>query len=291
MRNLSDQRGVSLIELMVGLTIGLLLAVIASATYLYSKQNFNTTSETAQAEENGRFALNLLARHIQNAGFVMIDPASSNPQGAKDDRISGCDFGYTDTSQTPNFTCLTSTPVGQLPSSSFKTIFETDVPATSGGNFEGADCIGNQAQPVVVAGVTKTYQVTSYFFISSTVTRTEYGTTTMGQLSCLPGNLTNGAAQLSQPLIPGIVQMDVNYITGTDPNTAKTLANAAAVTAANNWAQVSAVELCVLSKTNLQQSDLARSYTDCRGNAIVSEPNAIYRTFRTRVNLRNIPLS
>jgi type IV pilus assembly protein PilW len=62
------QAGLTLIELMVSLVIGLLLAIIASSTYLYSKQAYNAVSANSQLEENGRLALNLLAKNIQSAG-------------------------------------------------------------------------------------------------------------------------------------------------------------------------------------------------------------------------------
>jgi type IV pilus assembly protein PilW len=284
-----SQRGVSLVELLVGLAIGLILALAASAAYLYSKQGFNTTSETSQTEENGRFALNLLTRYIQSAGFVMIDKTAGFPSGAPAGKISGCDYGYTSTGGTPNFTCLSAATTGTFATSSIKTVFETDAPVTTGGKFEGTNCIGDAANAVVVAGVTKTYQITSYFFVSTTEAKTEYGTTTMGQLSCLPGDLGSGAlASGVQPLIPGIIQMDVKYVVGAENTGPRTLKTAEAVATASEWDQVSAVDLCVMAKTLLASvNDVGRSYTDCKGATITSEPNAVYRTFRTRVNLRN----
>ena len=76
----SRNRGVTLVELMVGLTIGMLLVVIASAVYLYSKKTYNVVSENAQMEENGRFALNLLTKYVQSAGFAMVDPLANSAQ-------------------------------------------------------------------------------------------------------------------------------------------------------------------------------------------------------------------
>jgi type IV pilus assembly protein PilW len=299
-KNLHPSRGVSLVELMVGLAIGLLLALAASSAYMYSKQSFNSTSETAQAEENGRFALNLLTRFIQSSGFAMIDTKSNYPTSALDQRISGCDFGYTDMGGPPNFTCLTAAVTDTFASSSLRVVFETDQSRLGGGDFEGANCIGETANAVVETGVTRTFQTTSYFFVSSTTVKTEYGTTTMGQLSCLPGDTGTGVAtgQQQQPLIPGIVQIDFRYVSGAATATTKTFLTAAETAnipiqpgGATGWDIVSAVDVCVMSKTLLVGvNDVGRTYTDCKGNAIAIDPNAIYRTFRTRVNLRNAPL-
>lgn len=61
--------GLSLIELMVGLTLGLLMTA-ALLTYLGDMTRSRTQLAVAgQVNENGRFALNLLANHAVHAGF------------------------------------------------------------------------------------------------------------------------------------------------------------------------------------------------------------------------------
>jgi type IV pilus assembly protein PilW len=288
----SKQSGVSLIELMVGLTIGLVLATIASATYLYSKQGFVTNSESAQTEENGRFAINLLTRYIQSSGFATLRTDGKFPTAARDDRLRGCDYGYTEVSAPVDFTCLSAAGTSTLASSSINIVFETDAPSSAAGSYEGRDCIGNSALALVEAGTTKSHQVSSYFYVSSTTVKTEYGTTTMGELSCIPGALGAGASANSQPLIPGIVQLDFGYIVGDRDNQPRTLKTAAQVTAANEWAMVSAVEVCVMAKSVVASgNDTGRTHTDCKGSVISAQPNAIYRNFRSRVNLRNLRLS
>ena len=292
--NRSKSRGVTLIELLVGVTIGLLLALVASSTYLFSKQTFNTVTEVSQMEENGRFALNLLARYVQSAGFSMIDPKANLAAGGLDNKISGCDNGYTTMSaSSPNFTCLASAPTGQLPSAGIRTIFETDAPLGGSANFQGANCIGNGAAPVVVDGVTKTYLVTSYFYVSTATAQTAYGTATMGQLSCLSDDSTLTAPNTYQiqPIIPGIQQIAANYLVSTSATGGQLAQTAAAVTTAASWPSVAAIELCVLAKSiGPSNNDTGKTYTDCYGTAITANPNETYRTFRSTVNLRNVIL-
>jgi type IV pilus assembly protein PilW len=290
--------GLTLIELMVGLVIGLVLAIVASSTYLYSKQAFNAVSENSQMEESGRFALNLLARNIQSAGYVSIDPKASGPQGPTDLKIRGCDFGMTNpktATSTADLACLGSTPAGTTRSASIGVFYDTDANNTSGAKFQGFDCLGNAPVTVasVPAGGSPTYEVRSYFFISNTTAQTPYGTTTMGQLSCVTDPTTAAGATATfqaQPLIPGVHQMAVTYLTPStlDKNAAQAGNSAATLETAGTWPQVVAVELCVLTKSiQASGNDTATQVTDCYGNSFTPPPAQSFRRFTSIVNLRN----
>ncbi len=66
-------RGVSLVELMVSMVLGLLLMLGIVRVYLDSKVNYTADEEVARVQENGRFALNLLKRELTLAGFYAGD--------------------------------------------------------------------------------------------------------------------------------------------------------------------------------------------------------------------------
>lgn len=296
-------RGVTLIELLVSLVIGLLLAIAASATYLFSKQSYSAVTENSQMEENGRFALTLLVRYIQSAGNVMLNPQATAAQGALDVKIRGCDLGFVNARSgtgPADIACRTATPAGERRSSSVSTFFETDAPSLTGARFEGFNCIGDGAAAKTTTGltglITTTYQASSHLFISTeTVPTANGGTTTMGQLSCAPENSTTGALSLSQPLIPGIEQLAVTYllpsvptVSGEVPRLAQSPLTAAQVAAANRWGEVVAVDLCVLTRSiQPAGNDTGTQYTDCFGTALVTTGSESFRTFRTTVNLRN----
>ncbi|HEX5755018.1 MAG TPA: PilW family protein, partial [Arenimonas sp.] len=61
-------RGLSLIELMVGMVIGLMLSGAAIGVFLSNKQVFTTTDNLGRMQDNGRFAFESLARDIREAG-------------------------------------------------------------------------------------------------------------------------------------------------------------------------------------------------------------------------------
>lgn len=70
------QRGLSLIELMIAITLGLLLLAGITQIFLANKVTFNTTDSLSRLEENGRFAMEILAKHIRMAGYA--DPSKTD---------------------------------------------------------------------------------------------------------------------------------------------------------------------------------------------------------------------
>lgn len=298
-------KGLTLIELMVSLVIGLLLAIAASSTYLYSKQAYNAVSETSQLEENGRMALDLLTRYVQSAGYVAINPKSAFPYGALDLKVSGCDFGMVSPQTASNdpaaLACNATTPAGKRRSASLSVVNETDKfdsTAASGaavGKLQGINCVGNGATvipPDASKDSVETYLVRSNFFISSSIAATKFGTTTMGQLSCVADETVPGGlvSYQPQPLIPGVVQLAVTYLTASTlaAGASQKAATSAALTTANAWNTVTAVDICVLTQS-IQSSgnDTGVATKDCYDADIAVVPNQTFRRFTTTVKLRN----
>lgn len=63
------QLGVTLIELMVALAIGLLLVIAMSAIFVNSSTSRRELALSAEVIENGRYGLDLLTRELSQAGF------------------------------------------------------------------------------------------------------------------------------------------------------------------------------------------------------------------------------
>lgn len=85
-------RGVSLIELMVALVIGLLLIAGAVTVYMQSRNTYRTTESAARMQETGRYAVSVIEPDVRLAGFwgmtnrpemvESTDPAITNNCGA-----------------------------------------------------------------------------------------------------------------------------------------------------------------------------------------------------------------
>ncbi len=64
------QHGFTLVELMVGMTIGLVLLLVIGSVFVSSRQVFREQEDNARVQEGGRFALEIIGRSIKQAGYV-----------------------------------------------------------------------------------------------------------------------------------------------------------------------------------------------------------------------------
>lgn len=62
-------RGLSLIELMISILLGIILSIGIVTIYIESKNNYQAEDEIARIQENGRYTLSLLKRELTLAGF------------------------------------------------------------------------------------------------------------------------------------------------------------------------------------------------------------------------------
>ncbi len=72
--------GLSLVEFMVALGIGLLLTVTIGYIFSGSLQIFRVQDENARIQESGRFILDTLGRQISQAGYTAISSDYSDPK-------------------------------------------------------------------------------------------------------------------------------------------------------------------------------------------------------------------
>jgi len=68
--SLQFQKGLSLIELMVAMVIGLILVAGVIEIYVNSKQTYRNQDALSRLQENGRYALSTLVTKIRPAGFA-----------------------------------------------------------------------------------------------------------------------------------------------------------------------------------------------------------------------------
>ena len=62
-------RGITLVELMVALAVGLLLLLAVVSIFASSKQTYRMQEAMARVQESGRIALELIAREVREAGY------------------------------------------------------------------------------------------------------------------------------------------------------------------------------------------------------------------------------
>jgi type IV pilus assembly protein PilW len=66
----SSHDGLSLIELLLAMALGLIVTLASISLLISSKSGYQTLDEMSRVEESGRYALETIARAIRQAGFV-----------------------------------------------------------------------------------------------------------------------------------------------------------------------------------------------------------------------------
>ena len=75
------QLGLSLIELMIAITLGLLMTAALIEFFVSNKQIYRTQESLSRVQENGRFAVHFIATDVRMAGYVTCFSETS-PAGA-----------------------------------------------------------------------------------------------------------------------------------------------------------------------------------------------------------------
>lgn len=72
------QKGLSLVELMISITLGLMLTLAIVQVLYTSQTTYRLDRETAAIQENARFAVDLIRREMVNAGYNGCGPDAQN---------------------------------------------------------------------------------------------------------------------------------------------------------------------------------------------------------------------
>lgn len=244
-------RGLTLTEMMVGLSAGLLVTMAGIAALLLARQGFATTSDQSLNFDAGRLGVDLLARNVRMAGSPPFDPATVTTD------ISFALPG--------GVLALEGTDGGTGPDS--LTVRYWSNQAYDAARMVGADCLG---QSVGVGLVVNTFSVNA----------------TSG-LACVG----NGSGGTGTPVSVAshVTDLQVTYgIAATaESHSAVRFVNAATVTSELAWARVRNVELCVeVTAPDPRPGAGASPGLNCRGSAFAND-NRMRKTYRTTVNVRN----
>lgn len=291
-------RGLSLIEVLISMAIGLVVIGAVIVSYLGSGRAGRYQSAYSQMDQDAQIGLNVLSRELQIAGYSQ--PSSLDTVTGKlsynlgtTNPVFGCDTGFTDP-KAATLACDT----GTIPA--IEVVYEADVKntvPTSGGI--PTDCVGNGLNPLVpsvptpippyVAGVAvpPPYIVHNRYFVQT-------GPSGRPELYCVGtvrggGATTNSTGQLlenveSMKLWYG-VQVTLNprqvvrYVTATDINGV----------GAPEWANVISVRVCLLMRSAdpVLSAEDTRTYLDCDSTTQTSSGNYLRRAYFTTTALRS----
>ncbi len=273
-KKIKHQSGLTLVELMVAMVIGLVLTGGVIQIFVANNQTYRVTDNMSRLQENGRFALDILSKTIRLAGF------KDNDNTANLTAPFTVTAPFTDIEQ---FVSGTDGVIGGGPGG-------LDSPDDLFIRFRGAslvsmaDCIGTGiGQGSASSGLI----VVNRFYLNGTT------------LTCQ--SWLNGVVQVPQPLIDNVVSMQILY--GMTDNPASNSPNcyipappASTIGVGTdcttlNFNQVVSVRIKLLLTTqddNLTSGGAAQTLTfDDNGAADTMVDRRLYRTMTQTISLRN----
>jgi len=322
-KHISASRGFSLVELMVAVAISMVVVIAASYVYLGTRETQRTLSEKSFTFESAKFAMDLIGRDIENAGFYpairsttgamapnsvstesYVNPITASPPAAYGSIIYGC--------QAQRYLPVTSVcgaHSGTVDSDAMVVnYYSNDSSGLDIGNR--ADCLrqdsandaatnnitGNvrrNAGHAAAAAADRPFLapqrplfVSNRYTLSSTTLQVEGQTINTFSLAC-NGNGQSTASNTYQPMIPGIDQLRFYYLVSDGTNGQYKRANSVTST---EWANVTGVRVCLIARS-LQAARLrgstSYSLNDCDGTSVAFTDGIERKVFSQVFALKN----
>ncbi|PIF36325.1 type IV pilus assembly protein PilW [Delftia sp. 60] len=269
------QKGFTLLELMVGVAIGLLVVAVATAALMVSRGVSGTVSDASGIQQQAAYAMRVIGLQLRQAGslYLNLDPRSQKPAAAlvtstpvafettaKSDSGLEFDPSLNTVSGTATPTTLT---VGYR---RYKELVYTDAAEQS----QARNCVGGPANSSADQRIDNVFQLSG------------------SQLQCSG----NGAA--AQTLVQNVADFQVRYLI--QDNTKPGSPGIQYVPSANvdawttvEWSKVRGVEVCLVLYGN-EPIDLpaGSSYVGCNGTSVNMTTLTGQRNRRMHIAYRNV---
>lgn len=292
-------RGVSLVELMVAMTIGLLIMIAVGQAYLNTAGSARVADAQAGMNEDAQTVLAILVQQLKLAGANPIRPdrdaASLRNPATQTFTIRACDTSFTNVTTAAALADLGCAHTAASPGPDALAVsYEADKLNTSvstGG--APTDCVG-----ISIPGTAYAYTNASggagstTYFMAQNVYYIQDNTLKCGR----------AGSTVQQPLIANVADMQLSFgiadsiasttVTGylnAEGVESSAVGPLAGKSQAERWALVRTVRICVLMiSTTAVAQDTATQYHDCSG-ALVNTPAdlKLRRSYATTVVLRN----
>lgn len=279
----SHQRGATLIELMVGITIGLLTIAVAVGALMVSRGISGTVTDATQIQQQASYAFRVLGQQLRQAGSMQLNLAANKSPTlailAED--VVAFQPNPSVYSSVPTVAALTPPVSGKdAPTSgqftlsvAYDNYSEKSFPAGAPASFF-RDCLGYGTN------VTATPVLLSEFVLNS------------AELRC------GGSGNAAQAIIRNVADFQVRYLVQAGAASgAPTIQKVNATVAATDWTKVFGVEVCLVlyGDEPIEVPD-GTTFQDCAGTAVnfsstggvpVSQRNRLHLTFHNVYQLRS----
>lgn len=285
-RHVFRQQGVTLLELMVGLLIGLLVVAVAMGALLLSRSISGSVSDASGIQQQGAQTLRVIGQQLRQAGslYLNTDPennAATDPLSAvvfeitANEHDGGNSFVPTEHSISGNASSLIT---------GFRRykdkVFLTD--NNDGQDVLARNCVGAPAYKKKDGTVNTDERIESIFAFDAT----------KGSLQC------GGNGSAAQPITQNVAQFQVSYLVQTTSSGTVQYVNGSDMPTDSKdpaWQRVQGVQIClVLYGSESIDMPAGSSYTDCDGEAVdittltdAKRKNRMHLLFRNTYQLRS----
>lgn len=262
------QRGVTLIELMVGIAIGLLVITVAMGALMVSRGISGTVSDASSIQQQAAYAMRVVGLQLRQAGSLRLnlDPGTAVTEARYMVPVA---FEANPLNLTVTDISGTSTPVtfavgySRYTEPVFTSLAEQAL---------SRNCLGGPADS------STDVRVDSLFSLD----------TAANTLRC------DGNSAGAQPILQNVANFQVRYLlqdntTTLGAPTIKSVDADAVNVDPTNWARVQGVEVCLVLYGN-EAIDLpaGSNYTDCNGNPVDMSTLTGTRAKRMHIPFRNV---
>jgi type IV pilus assembly protein PilW len=271
-RPMRPQRGRTLIEVMIAITIGLMITAGVIAIYGANRQTYRASADVQRMQAAGQLALDRLAYQLRMAGYGQINSSDfwlvGNPSNFAGEALRVCSGGFDNpTAAAPNCNNVSTQPDALA-------VSYIVGGAAAAGSGEGRDCLG-AAITAANSPIAPQLATRNRFYVANS--------------GGAPTLMCVGNDGVAAPLVPNVEDLQIRLRVG-DPFTRTEQIvdpQAAAGWTPAQWGRVLGVELCVqVVSENTGLTTEPQAGRDCRGNSFPAD-GRLRRTFTQVVTLRN----
>ncbi len=296
-------RGLSIVELMVAMALGLVVSGVVLSNYLGSRQAQRTSAALAEVTENANLGFNLMRRYISLAGYSEVTGVSETglTRAYTGKAVFGCSTSFASNVVRGIDQLSCSTQAGSRPDAISVTYQATSSNALMGtrqnsGTPEPRDALGQYLYKG--SPTTPDYLAEARFMISATGQFMMAGN---GGGSASSSAAPTGHISTAETLFDNVVDMRIWYGlsgTGSDgkPNqqvSTYTQAQDIGGVEQSGWHQVTSVRVCLLLASAQEVLDSKMDYFDCDAQTaetpspVTAPDRRYYRAFTTTIHIPN----
>jgi type IV pilus assembly protein PilW len=297
-------RGVTLVELLVSLVIGLVVMLAASQAYLATSSSTRINDAQAKMNEDAQTALAILTQQLKLAGANPIRPdraqASLRNALTATYTLRGCDSSFTSTSVASIDALSCTHTAASTGPDAIAIHYEADAfnSSTQKASTTPTDCVGYGLDGFSTSFTdwsgtgrqTTMFVATPVYYLSISDNRTSLSCRNLGSIR-------------GQPLVENVIDLQLRYGTASPGNpgavlgylTAQQIDDPAGLivgttSAAQRWALVKTVRVCILmvSDSAIATSAESAQYRNCSADLVQNPPDLrLRRAYTTTVFLPN----